>query len=397
MGVAAARTGKHAVKRALALSTLTLFGSAQAQLRWEGTEGYFRAGVGNGATNNLRECYGLNSPGLKFRHGNECDIYGEATLKGALDIGDVQYKLRVTPAFWTPDNDILHASWGLAQLFVETRGWSFAPEASFWVGKRFYARSEVHIVDVKFTQEDGVGAGIKDIRLGPGDLALAVFHDEGDGRTPALRWNIEYGKLPLNTGGTLRLVGALTKGVFAEGTTGSALTIQHEQANILGLGGSNTAYFQYAQGSANLNTGFGNASAAPDVRGFRLLDAFTWQVRQFGGQAMAMVSKNASNAGDVNAASLGGRLSYALGDHWKLLLELAHSELRPEGQGSQKLNKLSFGPAWATKPEFWSRPEFRLFITTAAWNAAAAGNPSNVLPAGRTHGTTVGGQVEVWW
>jgi len=397
MDFTAAQTGKHVLRRALALATLTLFGSAQAQVRWEGTEGYFRVGVGNGTTNNLRECYGLNSPGLKFRLGNECDIYGEATLKAALEAGGVQYKLRVTPAFWTPDNDILHASWGLAQLFVEAKGWSLAPEATFWAGKRFYARSEVHIVDVKFTQEDGVGAGVKDLRLGPGDLSLAVFHDEGDGQAPALRWNIEYGKLPVNPGGTLRLVGALTKGVYAEGTTGAALTIQHDQANALGLGGGNTVYFQYAQGSANLNTGFGNASAGPDVKGFRLLDALTWQVRQFGGQAMAMFSKNKANTGDIDAASLGGRLSYALGDHWKLLLELAHSELKPEGQATQKLNKLSFGPAWASRPEFWSRPEFRLFVTSASWNAAATANPANGLPSGRQHGTTIGGQVEVWW
>lgn len=397
MGVTAAGKTRRALKCATAFFSLALASSAQAELRWEGTEGYFRAGFGNGATNNLRECYGLNSPGLKFRLGNECDIYGETTFKSAIDVGGVQYSLKATPAFWTPDNDILHATWGLAQLFVEARGFSFAPEAAFWAGKRFYGRSEIHIVDVKFTQEDGVGAGVKDIRVGPGDLALAVFHDEGDGRTPALRWNVEYGKLQVNSGGTLRLVGAATRGLYAEGTTGNALTIQHDQANPLGLGGGNTVYLQYAQGSANLNTSFGNSAAGADVKGFRLLDAFTWQVRKFGGQAMAMLSKNTADTADFNAASLGGRLSYALNEHWKLLLELGHSELKPEGRAVQKLNKLSFGPAWAPKPEFWSRPEFRLFVTTASWNTAAAENPSNGLPSGRRHGTTVGGQLEVWW
>ena len=45
--------------------------------------GYFRAGPGSTSKDAARACYGLSGPGLKYRLGNECDIYGEFTFTQA--------------------------------------------------------------------------------------------------------------------------------------------------------------------------------------------------------------------------------------------------------------------------------------------------------------------------
>ena len=55
------------------------------------------------------------------------------------------------------------AKLGINQMFVEAKGFDFAPDSSFWVGKRFYGRADVHIVDTFYTNMSGVGAGVDGI------------------------------------------------------------------------------------------------------------------------------------------------------------------------------------------------------------------------------------------
>lgn len=394
-GVAMNKVGKQVVRGVVAVAAVAAFGVAHAQQ--VSTAGYFRAGIGSGSNDKARECYGLDGAGLKYRLGNECDIYGELNIKTAFDTGGIQYSLNIMPTLFSPGTDIGDATWKLGQMFVEGKGFDIAPEASFWAGKRFYGRNDVHIVDTKFTQQDGVGAGVSGFKAGPGSVSVALFREDGNGTTPASRLNVEYGELPVNQGGKLRLVSAFTKGNYTGGTSGEAFTIEHTQTDALGLGGLNTVWLQYAQGSANLNTGFGNTAAGSDVKGYRLTDALSWQVGRFGGQAFAMISHNRADSGDINGASVGGRISYAFTKNLKWLAELGHSELKPEDGDTQKLTKLTLAAALSPAPTFWSRPELRVFVTTAKWNSAAAANVANGLPEGKTKGTTIGAQAEVWW
>lgn len=382
-------------RNALALAVGTTM--AAAALADTTTSGYFRAGTGTASKGDSRACYGLAGAGLKYRLGNECDIYGEIDLITALKVDTIEYSVHVMPTLWNPGTDNGSATWGLGQMYVEGKGFDFAPGTKFWAGKRYYGRSDIHINDTKYTVQDGVGAGAHGIDLGVGKFGIAYFRDDGDGATPINRINAELAEIGVNPGGKLRLVSAFTSTNFEGGKSGTALTVQHDQGDFLGLGGGNTAWLQYAQGSANLNTNFGNATAGSDVKGWRLTDAFTWQVGAFGGQAMASLAQNKADAGDSTLATLGGRVSYALTKHFKLVAEAGYSQLKPENQATQKLTKLTIAPTIATGPGFWNRPELRLYATTAKWNDAAAANADNGLPSGRTSGTSVGAQVEIWW
>jgi maltoporin len=89
-------------------------------------------------------------------------------------------------------------------------------------------------------------------------------------------------------------------------------------------------------------------------------------------------------------------VSYALTRNFKMVAEAGYSQFKPDGGSVAKLAKLTVAPTLAIGPEFWSRPEFRLYVTTAKWNAPAGNVTGQAAFAGKTEGTSYGAQVE-WW
>jgi len=104
-----------------------------------------------------------------------------------------------------------------------------------------------------------------------------------------------------------------------------------------------------------------------------------------------------SATGMTNAFSIGGRGSYALSKNLKFLTEIGFSQKKPQGAESENLTKITIGPALSTGPDFWKRPELRLYVTYADFNKAAALDPANGLPVNKTNGTSYGAQVEIWF
>ena len=393
------------VRAALAAALLATAWPATA-VDWNG---YFRAGPGASKKDAGRACYGLNGPGLKYRLGNECDIYGEFALSQGLKAEDVDYKATLMTNLYNPQTDTGAAKVGIAQMFVEGKGYDIAPETNFWLGKRYY-RDDVHIVDTFFTNLSGVGAGA-DIPVGFGKLGVSYFHTDATATVSGNRVNFDLSGIEVNPRGKLRVLGTITQGNFSGGKTGAALTVQHNQ-DIRRIGGvaqptlqdlvegGNTVWLQYAQGSAGLDGNFGDLTAGSDVKSFRAVESFTWQIGRFGGQALAMIQSDKSAAGKLTSYSVGGRGSYAFTKNFKLVGEAGFSEKKPDGGAAQKLAKLTIAPTLSTGPGFWNRPELRLYVTTAKWNAAAnAAGTGGVtgLGDGKTQGTSYGAQVEIWF
>jgi len=383
-------------RAALPLAAALLFtGGAQA-LEWGG---YFRAGPGATTTEGVsRACYGLSGPGMKYRLGNECDIYGEFLLSQGVKVDGVDYKASLMTNFWNGATDSGDAKLGIEQLWVEGTGFDIAPGARFWMGKERGRRGDVHIADFFVTEMKGVGAGVKDIELGAGRFGLAYYTTDGSGSTVGSRFNAEFYELPVNPGGQLHFVGTVTS--VDNGGSGAGLSVRHTQAGF--LGGGNSLWLQYAQGSAGLNSNFGDLKADSRTKSWRVVESFDWQQGALGGQAMAMWGQQRGpDAGGTivkqSHLSVGGRASYALSKNFKLLAEVGHSQIKPEGAATQKLTKVTFAPALTTGPGFWNRPELRLYVTHARWNAAA-GNVTGVAGfAGKTSGTSYGAQVEIWF
>lgn len=384
---------KHLLRATACAAALALAGPASAL----DFNGYFRVGPGSTAKNQSRACYGLAGAGLKYRLGNECDIYGEFQFSQGMSKDGVDYRATIMPSIYNPGTDTGSATVAMAQMFAEAKGLDVAPEATFWAGKRFYGRSDVHILDTFFVKMDGVGGGVEGLPVGPGKLGLAYFRDDGTANKAGNRFNLDYRDIPVNPGGKLRLVGTATSSSFTGGASGLGLTLQHNQADFPFIGASNTVWLSTARGSAGLDSNFGNLAANSADKGVRLTESFNWQKGPFGGQAVAMWQQDRlATGGKTNSTSLGGRLSYAVTKNFKMVSELGRSTREPAGAAKQTLTKFTIAPTLSTGSGFWDRPELRFYVTRAHWNTAA-GAAANGLPTGRTSQTSVGIQAEMWF
>ncbi|HJV61101.1 MAG TPA: carbohydrate porin [Albitalea sp.] len=401
-----------------AAATLATFAAPASAVDWGG---YFRAGPGATKKDASRACYGLAGPGLKYRLGNECDFYGEFMLSQGFKADGVEYKANLMTNLWSPGSDtgaisygstgqtatnesLDHSKVGINQMYVEGKGYDIAPQASFWIGKRFYGRADVHIVDTFYVNMSGVGAGADNIvDLGTGKVNVAYFRTDGGATQPGSRLNVDAHDIEVNPGGKLRVTGAFTSGDFSGGKSGASLSFQHNQDNVFGLGGGNTLWVQFATGSAGLDANFGNLAAPSGTRAMRLVESLTWQVGALGGQAQAVwqTDKDGATGLKTNSSTVGGRVSYALTKNFKLLGELGYSQKKPDNGATQKLTKFTFAPTLSTGPGFWNRPELRLYVTTAKWNdaanAAAGAGGLTGIGDGKTSGTSYGAQVEIWF
>lgn len=410
------KTIRSAAKHVLALAAALAASQAQAV----DFDGYFRAGPGATSKNAARACYNLGISGGHYRLGNECDFYGEFGLAQTGTTEGVAWKGKVMFNEYNNGTDTGDSASAFAQMYVEGKGFDIAPGTNFWIGKRFYGRKDVHILDTFFVRLDGVGAGADQIEIGGGaKLGLAYFSsdsfagfgDPGNGAStnPGNRFNVDVVEIPVNPGGQLRVTGTFTQGRYdnptdGKGTSGFGLSLQHTQ-DLKAVGGGNTLWLQYAQGSAGLDGNFGTRNAESGVKKIRLVESLTWQVGPLGGQAVAIIGQQGEDT--VNATpkfkelSIGGRASYALTKNFKLVSELGYMQKKPDGSATQKLTKFTFAPTLATGPGFWNRPELRLYVTTAKWNDAANAASGigglTGLGNGKTKGTSYGAQAEIWF
>jgi maltoporin len=401
--------------RALALAAAMVASQAYAV----DFDGYFRTGPGLTSKDAARACYNLGISGGHYRLGNECDFYGEFGLAQTGTTEGVAWKAKVMFNEYNNGTDVGTSASSFEQMYVEGKGFDIAPGTNFWIGKRFYGRKDVHILDTFFVRMDGVGAGADQIDIGGAKLGVAYFGsdtgagfgDAGNGlaTNPGSRFNVDVSDIGLNPGGALRVTGTVTQGRFdnvahGKGTSGFGLSLQHTQ-DIAAIGGGNTLWLQYAQGSAGLDGNFGTMTAESSVKKWRLVESLGWQVGELGGQAVALFGQHDQDVINGTAkyteVSIGGRGSYALTKNFKLVAELGYMQKKPDGSETQKLTKFTFAPTLSAGPGFWSRPELRLYVTTAKWNDAA--NAASGLGGltglgnGKTSGTSFGAQAEIWF
>jgi maltoporin len=389
MKISVPRTGLAATALALAA------GGAQAV----DYTGYFRAGPGLTSGDAARACYGLNggSAGMKYRLGNECDFYGEFQFAQGFQKDGLEYRATLMVSHYTPATDTSGDGPGIEQMFAEAKGFDIAPQATFWIGKERGRRGDVHIVDTFFVQMAGVGAGMKNQPLGPGKLGVAFYKTDGGATQPGNRLNVEYVGLPTGADGALNLFATATKGDFDGGKSGAGLTLRHDQGRLFGTALSNTLFLQFAQGSTALDANFGDLAAGSAAKSWRIVESVNGQSGALGGQAMVLLASEKNAAGlKTDSASIGGRVSYGVTRNFKLVADVGYSQYKPEGGQTAKLTKVTLAPTLSVDNGFWSRPEFRLYVTSAKWNTAAGNVTGQAAFADKTSGTSYGAQVE-WW
>ncbi|NWK78582.1 carbohydrate porin [Aquitalea sp. LB_tupeE] len=378
-------------------------------------EGYLRSGFYGGGKDEPRAQYQLGGDLQHFRLGNEGDTYGEFGIgKKWTTSGGASWGVYVMPTFYSYNPVIgdsgSSSKTSAAQLYAYLSGLDFAPELTFWAGQRYHRIQDIHIVDNWLMQDgDNYGAGVDGIHLGQNarlNLSASTSGSYGNDNAQlnnARRVNFQLTGIPLNPGGTLTLTGGVISGDFAIGKAGSAWGLLHKQQDFLVKGLNNSLFLQTSDGHASLSGEFynldNNGAAQAGARQHRIAEVINWQLGRFGGQALAGYQSVApDNAPHYKDFSLGGRLSYGVAANVKLLAEGAVTGRKVDNADTQRLDKVTLAVAFSPDTAFWSRPEFRLYVSHFNWNnAAAAANLSSFGVGGRTRATTYGAQIEAWW
>lgn len=391
--------------------------------------GYFRAGVGSNSGGGSQACYGLEGV-PKYRFGNECDLYGEFgyTRELARGANGVSFVGTLMTSIYSPTSDVgsdNHLE--LAQMMVEAKHIPFMQGAVPWIGKRFYNRPDIHVLDFKYLHGDGVGGGITGITVGPGKFSYGLFRNDIDQSVAATRHSFIYDGLAINPNGSLKLDATVIRGddntdrsdirKIEDGWSFSAV---HTQSKV--LGGTNTFAFQHGKGSG-IKMGGTDILATSDIKRTRVFDNMVFQFTpDFSTSLLALWQRDKSDAGSTTWTSFGARPQYALNDNFKLILDVGHDNISPASGSDQKLTKITFAPTLAMGRDWWSRPELRFFVTYAKWNDAAQGAADQAVAGQReldrlasrnltrggtlsssgpfgssTNGTSIGLQVEAWF
>ena len=146
--------------------------------------GYFRSGVGVSTDGKMQTA----NKQVVGRLGNEDDTYGEIGLGQELYNQDgqvfyvdsmVSMESNGSSDGETTKND--DAVFGLRQFNLQAKGFIKAsPDAVVWAGKRYYQRHDLHIIDTKYLNISGSGAGIENIKAGDGAFSLAWIRGDAD-------------------------------------------------------------------------------------------------------------------------------------------------------------------------------------------------------------------------
>lgn len=379
--------------------------------------GYFRAGIGSSSSSRgPQSCFGLGGNTMRYRLGNECDSYAEfeylkemvKSASGASFVGHVM------AAVYNPSSDVSGADLALSKLYVEAKNIAELNGGTAWIGKRYYMRPDIHMLDLQYVNMNGTGGGIDQYKLGPGRISYAIFKDKDVVGSSAIRQNLVYQGIPTNTDGTVDvLTSFITPDKKVDNShNGWQLTLLHKQDKV--FGGGNTLGFQHGVGPGTGAGGqccdrmgaTGSVTNGSDVTRTRLFDSLWIQpTANFSAEMVAIIQKDKSDAsgGTSTWTTFGIRPVYALSENFKLQFELGTDRVTsPTGGPAQRLTKFTFAPTLSAGKGYWSRPELRAFVTYGKWNDAATSavnkaNESGAVFGNATSGTSIGLQVETWF
>ena len=410
---------QHPIKTSLALACAMLLacGAAHASDAEGEYHGYFRAGLGSSTdSRGPQSCYGLGGNTMRYRLGNECDTYGEFEYQKemAKSSNGVSFVGHIMVAAYTPSSAVSDSDLSMSKMYVEAKNIEILNGGTAWIGKRYYMRPDIHMLDLQYINMNGTGGGIDQYKLGPGRISYGFFKDNDKPGNSAIRQNLVYQGIPINQDGTLEVLTTLITPDKKDSTSHSGwqATVLHKQDKV--WGGANTFGIQYGVGPGTGAGGqccdrmgtTGSIRNGSDVTRLRIFNSLWIQpTPEWSAEMIAIVQRDKSDTtgGSSTWSTLGVRPVYAVNDNFKLQFELGTDRVTsPTGGAAQRLTKLTFAPTLTAGKGYWSRPELRAFVTYGKWNDAATAavnkaNESGPVYGNATSGTSFGLQVETWF
>ncbi|KEI70629.1 hypothetical protein GV64_07635 [Endozoicomonas elysicola] len=143
---------------------------------------YARSGIGSTDKGGQQLCFKAAGAPSKYRLGNECETYAELKFGANLfDQDGVQFYLDTNIAYKVAQQDDYETTEpAVREMNLKAKGvfGDALPGSTLWVGKRFYNRHDVHMIDYYYWNVSGPGVGIENIDVGMGKLDVAWVRNQ---------------------------------------------------------------------------------------------------------------------------------------------------------------------------------------------------------------------------
>ncbi|MBI6549502.1 maltoporin [Xenorhabdus lircayensis] len=417
--------------RILSLSLAMLTGLLSMQAVAVEFHGYARSGIGWTGSGGEQKCAQTTGTPSKYRLGNECETYAELKLGQELwKDGDKRFYFDTNIAYsvaqekdWESTNPAFREANVQATNIID-----WLPGSTLWVGKRFYQRHDVHMIDFYYWDISGPGAGLENLDLGFGKLSLAVTRNTESGGSrgwiagerkeiPTSNdvFDIRLANLPVNAGGTLELGINYGRANARKGyqldkkasKDGVMLTAEHTQSIF---GGFNKFVLQYATDAmtSNNNGRSEGASVNNDGHMLRLIDHGAISITdKWDLMYVAMYQNIDRDNNDGNTwYTVGVRPMYKWTPIMSTLMEVGYDNVKSQRtKATNNQYKITLAQQWQAGDSIWSRPAIRLFATYSKWDekwgytkgVAYRDTSAQRFSRGNSDEFTFGAQFEAWW
>jgi maltoporin len=415
--------------------------------------GYFRSGYGLNSAGGQQVAFEAPGADAKYRLGNEAETYAELIfVNNWLNPDHIIDKAWMKTEFMIEANTSNSANsasfpngvgndqFRFREAFIQAGNiFESQPDAKFWAGERYYRRQHIDIDDFYPLDMSGYGAGVEDLHVGIGKLAVAfvnaarpdIVTQNGnlaksnidvrlyDMKGPAGLWGVWF-DYATSKGGTLSSVSTLTGATSpttVPTTDGYAFGFRHQRLEW--HGGYHTLSAQYGTGAASnfSNPGNGTTIATPtpfidQSRQLLVTEQVVFQPNDRFAMMPIFVFQRTKDGNPLHPwdewVSFGARpeifftkyISLALEggfDHTHCLAGCMNQADSPIGPYDGWLRKFTIAPQIGVGRKFFSRPVIRAFLTYASWSDAFRGLVGGVPFMNRTSGLTYGVQGETWF
>jgi maltoporin len=395
--------------------------------------GYFRSGAGANGVGGQMVAFQAPGAGAKYRLGNEAETYGEFIfvnnwLNTDRVPGKAWFKTEVMIEANTTNSDTFanfanstgNDQFRLREAFVQAGNlFEIQPGAKFWAGERYYRRQHIEIDDFYPLDMSGYGAGIEDLNVHFGKMAVAYL---SGARPDVVTSNGNYTKSSLDVrlydlkAGAGRLGGWFDYATEKGGTTPTGEVIPTTSGYAGGVrlqnlewhGGYNALAVQYGTGAAS------NFSTSVDLPNFyqksseRLLVTNHLLVQpndKFAVMPIFIFQRTRDGDGlhgYNDWISFGARPEIFFSRYVSLAFEggFDHTDgfnATVNGRVDGWVRKFTIAPQVGAGRKFFSRPVLRTFFTYADWSNGFRGLVGGVPYRNRTDGISYGVQAETWW
>ncbi|MGA9641840.1 MAG: carbohydrate porin [Terriglobales bacterium] len=404
----------------------------QEQLGTFEFHGYFRSGYGLNGVGGQQVAFEAPGAEAKYRLGNEAETYAELIFVNNWVNPDhnsdkawfrsefmVEANSTNSQSYTNFANGTGNDQYRFREAFVQAGNiFESQPNAKFWAGERYYHRQHVDIDDFYPLDLSGYGAGVEDLDLRIGKLAVAFLNaarpDIVTSNGNLAKSNIDVRLYDLKGPAGLwagwfdyaTSKGGSTPTGTVPTTDGYAFGLRHQRLEW--HGGYHAFSIQYGTGAASNFSSPGNgttiANPTPYINHSKQLLVTEQVVFQANDRFAVMPifvfqrTKDGNPQHDWNQwVSFGARPEVFFTDHISVAFEAGFDHTHSPGQYDGWLRKYTIAPQIGAGRKFFSRPVLRAFLTYANWSDGFRGLVGGTPYLNRTSGLTYGVQAEHWW